>query len=120
MKHLPQALCATLICATLSPAQARVLTSGELLRICSDQKASCLNYIEGVVDTLNNLTRWGYLKSDLVCIPDQVDDEQLVSIVTKYLRDNPDLTSSAASERVIDILSWTFPCQENEDYQQRQ
>jgi hypothetical protein len=67
----------------------------------SYKSGSLIGYIVGVVDTSDNV---------LFCTPDNVKIGQLIDIVKKYLRDNPEKRHRPASDLVIDSLSSVFPC----------
>ena len=109
MKYLRRTLWVVAFSALSLNAWSFKQTGGELLQRCTDRRPDCRSYIEGVVDTLTTLAGWGYLKSNLVCIPENVNSQQVAEVVTKYLRDNPELKASTANKSVLDILSWTFP-----------
>lgn len=62
-----------------------------------------LGYVTGINDGLEGL---------IICTPQQVTAGQLVSIVEKYLRDNPDKWNQVASIIVKDALVSAFPCKQ--------
>jgi hypothetical protein len=60
-----------------------------------------LGYIVGFNDALSGIA---------ICPPDGVKVGQLVGMVKKYVRDNPDKWNRPARELVIDALQPAFPC----------
>lgn len=71
----------------------------ELYRFCRTDAAAaartvCNNYIMGAVDTL--------MMGGLLCPPSNAPVGELVDMVIKYLRDNPDMRHyTAASDRAV-------------------
>lgn len=66
------------------------------------QKAGALaGFVVGVHDAVEGI---------LVCTPDRVKVGQIVGMVKKYVRENPDKWNRSASSLVISALSSAFPC----------
>jgi len=65
--------------------------------------ASCDGYIAGVADTLE-MTR-------TICIPPRVTSGQLVDVVIKFLKDNPESRHYAGASEATIALGRAFPCQ---------
>ena len=64
------------------------------------QKVGSLNgFVVGVHDAVEGI---------LVCVPNQAKVGQIVGIVKKYVRENPDKWNRAASSLVINALSSAF------------
>lgn len=59
-------------------------------------------FVVGVHDALEGV---------LICTPNQVKVGQLIGIVKKYVRDNPDKWNRPASTLVVNALSSAFPCE---------
>ena len=100
---------------TLYPltALSQALTSGtfvngnQLFSKCDDDGDTpngigCLHYIAGVADTL--------LMHKEICAPNGVTVRQLADIVTKYLRDNPEVRHFTAASDTTVALARAFPC----------
>ncbi|MCX8146785.1 MAG: Rap1a/Tai family immunity protein, partial [Azovibrio sp.] len=60
-----------------------------------------IGFVVGVHDAVDGI---------LVCTPNQVKVGQIVSMVKKYVRENPDKWNRAASTLVMNALSSAFPC----------
>lgn len=58
-------------------------------------------FIVGVHDAVEGI---------LVCAPNQVKVGQIVGVVKKHIRENPDKWNQPASTLVINALSSAFPC----------
>ncbi|MDA7755619.1 Rap1a/Tai family immunity protein [Pseudomonadales bacterium] len=91
-----------------SPASyaAGAVTGNELAGYCekgaaTSQKALCGGYVAGVFDTASG---------SFICSPKGVTVGQLVSIVTKYFRENPEWLHDNASVLVTAALAEAFPC----------
>ena len=100
---------------TLCPlaALSQALTSGtivngtQLFSECDDggdtpNGIACLHYIAGVADVL--------LMHKEICVPSGVTVRQLADIVTKYLRDNPEVRHFTAASDTMVALARVFPC----------
>ena len=77
------------------------------------RKAACRGYILGVSDTLQAnqgaapLT--GPARPAAICLPD-VDADQLVEGVVRYLSDHPDSRHFAAPDLIYIALKGVYPC----------
>lgn len=60
-----------------------------------------IGFVVGVHDAIEGI---------LVCAPNQVKIGQIVGMVKKYVRENPDKWNQSASNLVINALSSAFPC----------
>jgi hypothetical protein len=63
----------------------------------------CIGYVTGVADVLMQL--------HTVCLPSGVEIGQLVDVVTKHLRDHPEVRHYQANNEIGIVLGTTFPCQ---------
>ena len=66
-----------------------------------EKVGSLIGFVVGVHDAVDGI---------LVCTPNQVKVGQIVGMVKKYVRENPDKWNRAASSLVISALSSAFPC----------
>jgi len=89
---------------------AGAITGNELAGYCEKgagkdasaaQKALCGGYVAGVFDTASGA---------FICSPKGVTVGQLVSIVTKYFRENPEWLHDNAAVLVTAALAEAFPC----------
>ncbi|MGE5300208.1 MAG: Rap1a/Tai family immunity protein [Acidobacteriota bacterium] len=60
-----------------------------------------IGYVYGVAQAYNG---------SLICIPEVTQAGHVVSIVTKFLKDNPEKWNKAANYIVLEALSLTFQC----------
>lgn len=65
--------------------------------------ALCVGLIRGVIDTAKSL-------SNMVCVPDNLDFDQLVRVIVKYLEDNPDTRGDRDTLLILKGLVAAFPC----------
>ena len=100
----------------ISTANAEFFSGNQLFTDCNgerpDEEAGCSGYIMGAMDTIISLQR-GKLLDDRfqnVCLPEGVTAGQLVSIVKKYLTENPAERHFAASRIVVIGIRKAFPC----------
>ena len=87
-----------------------VYRASELLSICESSATSdiarCQGFVIGVTDTLSDPD----MSKVPICFPKGVNVNQMVAIVTKFMRDNPaHLHVSAAATTAI-ALRLSFPC----------
>lgn len=85
---------------------ASIFTSGNQLQkwVKSErtiEKALYAGYVSGVSDTANGA---------LFCIPAEVRVEQIMAIVEKFLKNNPEKWNNSGSSIVIDAMETPFPC----------
>ncbi|MES9902804.1 MAG: Rap1a/Tai family immunity protein [Sedimenticola sp.] len=95
------------------------LTGNELLSYCESEdvsnEAACLSYIEGVIDTEATLSQI-HSRLSHMCIPARgVTKGQVMRIVAKFLKDNPEGLHHAVSTDVLLSLSIVFPCEVTRD-----
>jgi hypothetical protein len=81
-------------------------SSQDYYRSCGSGKS----YVAGVFDTVDTLSsRW--LIEKHFCKPDDVDRNQLVAIVRKYMDDHPEQMDFAAAGIIFDALTQAYPCE---------
>jgi hypothetical protein len=90
-----------------SPASYAVLKSGnDLVADCQlnipSAEGFCYGYVFGVYDVSEAMGG--------ICPPDGVVGEQIVSIVRKYLKENPESLHYSAASLVVIALDTVFPC----------
>jgi hypothetical protein len=77
------------------------------------RKAQCKGYIVGVSDTLQANQAAapisGPTRAAAICLPD-VDSDQLVEGVVRYLSDHPDSRHFAAPDLIYIALKAAYPC----------
>jgi Ssp1 endopeptidase immunity protein Rap1a len=66
---------------------------------------NCLKYLDGFRDGLRLYTR-----PQIICIPREVTDRQLVRVVMKYLRENPSKLHLDKVQGATDALRAAYPC----------
>jgi hypothetical protein len=107
--------CVCILLGTLCPLTAlsqaltsdRIVIGDQLFADCDDggdtpNGDACLHYIAGVVDTL--------LMHKEICPPSGITIAQLADIVTKYLRENPEVRHFTAASDATVALARVFPC----------
>lgn len=101
----------TVLSILLSPASYAGLRSGnQLANHCEEDNAGfnegvCYGYVMGVADLFS------WINPELkTCIPSTVTVKQLVSIVKKKLKENPERLHVGADLLVMGWLLETFPC----------
>ena len=93
-----------------SPASYAYTTGNNLVEHCKDKEAYfgsgfCYGYMMGVA----NILTWAS-ERNRICIPDGVTSGQAVSIVKKYLKENPEELHYTAQSLVAFALIKAFPC----------
>ena len=105
-------LCAVLVVGMAGPAAAVFLSgnhfqdANQLLAKCQGdiiKHAVCLDYVEGVVDTLVKFR-------GRTCIPPSVIAKQVMDITVAWIKANPSKRHFSASTVVVIALSEAFPC----------
>mgnify|MGYP003650305081 CR=1 FL=1 len=92
-----------------SPTSYAALYAGnKLLEACEQDDETfgdgvCFGYVFGVFDVMQGVT---------VCEPEGVTGKQIVSIVRKYLKENPENLHYEAAILVTHALDHYFPCSE--------
>ena len=97
------------------------VSGNELKEMCSKANAKgerwdavsfsgCIHYIDGVMEASSLIYYSDITKDKLYCIPNGVTRGQGMSIVEKYLEDNPSLLHNSGAELVISAFIDAFPC----------
>jgi len=91
--------------------EARSFVTGEyLLEWCEAYPENdCGGYVLAVVDLHETLVTHKFLER-MWCVPDKVETDQIVQLVTNYLKENPQLSQFNASGLVVNALTLSFPC----------
>ena len=108
------ALIALVTLLVSQPASADYYVLGDTLyEQCSNSDATdwsyCSGYILGTIDAFKLLQKLQGL-AQTICVPVPVNRRQLVDIVAKHLRDNPDDRHVPATVAVLTPLTLAFPC----------
>lgn len=94
---------------------AAVFDSGQdLFKNCSQYEKqlgtppdwACMAYVTAVADVLSNNSVGGVR----VCFPQNVNKQQVVLVVVKYLRDQPEVLHFSAVSLTVNALQKAFPC----------
>lgn len=78
--------------------------------------ANCVGYIHGFIKgiTVEQVFVEGYTHQKEVpvpfCLPDKVENGQIVRIVLKYIRDNPAVANQPTSVLIMKALGKSYPC----------
>ena len=72
--------------------------------------AFCLGFVYGVAQVQNMLRYDAKVPSARICLPQNATLEQLVHIVVKFLRENPNMTHQDATGLTMVALKGAFPC----------
>lgn len=83
-------------------------TTGGGVDNSSTSNGLLMGFVIGVVDA--NVERWAQYKQ--ACIPRGVQAKQLVTVTTRYLKDNPQELSRDGFLIVHTAMSKAFPCRE--------
>jgi len=95
------------------------VSGGELLQRCETylsetgsaaQGNVCPGYVAGIFDVHTAFVAWEMMKP-MWCVPYDVNSNQLVRIVTKYLQEHPENLHHTAGTLVGDALVGAFPCE---------
>ena len=88
-------------------------TGDSLYRLCISNKPldryGCYSYIIGVSDSLNSFKQVD--EQEIACVPEGVKGDELITIISSYLRDNPKKRTYGASDLVMNALRRAYPCQ---------
>ena len=94
-----------------SPRAAEVRDGEALLAQCTATIGAivdfCYGYIDAVADYLFQKHPMGEFAA---CVSNVPDDSQLRFVVTRFLRENPDLQHLSAPELIARALSEKYPC----------
>ena len=93
-----------------SPASYAYTSGNKLAGYCEDKdpyfgSGFCHGYIAGV----GSMLTWAS-ERNRICVPDGVTGGQVVSIVRKYLKENPESLHESADLLVTVALGKAFPC----------
>ena len=64
----------------------------------------------GVYAEIEFATEKGYAAPVPFCVPDEVQLKQILAVVLKYIRDNPEKAHIRASTLAVAALKKAFPC----------
>jgi len=114
-RHFELGLCAVAMFGLLSlslfgPADANVVSGNELWDNCQDSNKLqfCYGYILGATQTYSITSP---MKSQpFFCISPEVQNQQVLDIVTTYLREHPENRQWPGPTLVIFALGEKFPC----------
>jgi|ERR1700683_2305483 len=130
MKNLWSVLMVALCCsmfATAQKSESPDASGNAFLRLCSaidrEDKTStewawtmgCTGFVSGFTSGMKFGTDYAADKAGkkvpgLFCLPDEVENGQIIRIVLKYVRDNPEEAHQPTSFLVVDALRKAFPC----------
>lgn len=85
------------------------MTTKDLITIAKDN-GLCSGFITGVSDEAMIYPIYNLTLKNYPCIPPEVHSDQLVSVVKKYLEDNPAKLHLPAGMLTIHALIEAFPC----------
>jgi hypothetical protein len=91
-------------------------TGNQLTKLCDDELASaamCAGLIVGFTDGYRSAAKDSGRKT-LYCPPKQVINEQIIKIVDKYLKENPESLHEWYGLLINKALIEAFPCEETE------
>lgn len=93
-----------------SPTGYAFTTGNKLVEYCKDDEAYfgsgfCYGYVTGIATTLT----WAS-EENKICTPENVTNEQIASIIRKYLKEHPEMLHESADLLVIIALRRAFPC----------
>ena len=73
--------------------------------------AACANYLEGVLDAFETIREWGTaVRSDVLCVPNDVKRDQVVRVFTKYADAHPEVLNRSATSTIWSAMHFAFPC----------
>jgi hypothetical protein len=90
--------------ATMQPQS--VITGDELLGFCNKDHSFCLGYVIGIMD---DLTMHGSVQGRLICLPQDVQSEQILGIVHNYIRSRPANLHGPGPLLVLLAIGEAFP-----------
>jgi hypothetical protein len=87
-------------------------TGYSLMTSCNSpqQRAYCVGFIVGVVDTHNSLAGAHAEKGLRICLTAGLLKSQVAAAAVKYLTEHPDLLNSDAASAAFEALAKAFPC----------
>jgi hypothetical protein len=88
-------------------------TGYSLMTSCNNpqQRAYCVGFIVGVVDTHNSLSGTCADKSLGICLTPGLLKSQVAAAAVKYLGEHQDLLNSDAASAAFEGLAKAFPCE---------
>jgi hypothetical protein len=98
-------------------ANAGFLRGNKLHSLCTGvpaDRSRCYNYIIGAFDMLDNWNKSYEMDPTLdkfMCIPNNITSTQIVDVVEKWVRDNPEKRHDPAVAAVILAATEAFPCE---------
>lgn len=119
MTSLVVLVTAVLLLAPLSASATDTKTGLEFLRECEGQdqqrrdvgRVTCLSYLDGFLDSYALVTGQLPATWPRFCLPaGGVRMEQVLLVVTKWLRDNPSKLHQSARSSIYIALATGFPC----------
>lgn len=98
-------------CESGSPAVAQpaFLSGHNLIEICQNVEL-CEAFLVGVLGAHTTLIDWGTLPNPYLCIPEPVENEELILTLLTYLGENQDQLSYSGGGLTIIALSKTYGC----------
>lgn len=106
--HLLPVLLVSIIFGLTHESRASFYSGNEMKSLCISttpyDRGLCLGFVAGV----NDMTRAS--GGRYYCLPKEVTLGQLVAVVTKRLRDEPERLHQSAAVIVIRALHYAFPC----------
>jgi len=88
------------------------ITGNELHAFCSGQDTGlCMGIITGTVSGFK-FAELAHKKetTPLICVPDNVTNNQIIDIVKNYLRDKPGERHNSATSAILYAVRDAFPC----------
>lgn len=85
------------------------VTAGTLLQVCDESRPACLTYVMGAIDgVVATLVASG--RRNPLCVPDNVNNQQVADAAAGYIRAHPEEASKNAATVVIVALTRLYPC----------
>ena len=100
-----------LLCITwLSTDSARADMSGNDLKDnCGSRSNSlCAGYIVGTLDSMRTIAEEA--NAPMFCLPPGVGEEQVTTLVRKYLADHPERLHTRAASLIMNAMIGAYPC----------
>jgi hypothetical protein len=73
----------------------------------SNEEAQCLGYLSGIADVMMEGNKINKFKA---CIPETVNDTEILTIIRKVLKDNPSNLHYTGSDLVAYAFQEAYPC----------
>ena len=116
MRQIISVVFATILVSMALPAHA--VTGSQLKACCADyddeknkgffSSGFCAGYITG---TIESIAIWTAGSSHIpYCLPENATNDQIISVIRKYLDANPEKLHLDGAELIIDAISDAFPC----------